>query len=205
MKKTEFYAKHNSKILSVISKKKIGIIGAGGIGSNAAVSLARAGVGHLVIADFDIIQPSNLNRQYYFLDQIEKPKVFALEKNLKKINPFISYRMINSKINELNLAEFFFDVDLLIEAVDRADQKKMILESWIELYPNKPIVMASGIAGIGGNNMLHTRKIDNIYICGDEKTESDESNLPYAPKVAMVAAMQANLALEILLGAKNDR
>jgi len=205
MKKTEFYAKHNSKILSVISKKKIGIIGAGGIGSNAAVSLARAGVGHLVIADFDIIQPSNLNRQYYFLDQIEKPKVFALEKNLKKINPFISYRMINSKINELNLAEFFFDVDLLIEAVDRADQKKMILESWIELYPNKPIVMASGIAGIGGNNMLHTRKIDNIYICGDEKTESDESNLPYAPKVVMVAAMQANLALEILLGAKNDR
>ena len=205
MKKTEFYSKHNPKILSIISKKKIGIIGAGGIGSNAAVALARAGVGHLIIADFDIIQPSNLNRQYYFTDQIGKEKVFALKENLKRINPFILYTMVNNKINKLNLIKIFPDIDLLIEAVDKANQKKMILETWLEYYPDKPIIMASGIAGIGNNDIIHTRKIDNIYICGDEKTESNDKNLPYAPKVAIVAAMQANLALKILLEQKNDK
>ncbi len=197
--KEQFYKKHNPKIQKVLANKKVGIIGAGGIGSNVAVSLARSGIGKLIIADFDNVEITNLNRQYYFINQIGKSKTKALLENLSNINPFVEYEVFNTKINGENI-NLFKDCHILVEAVDKAETKAEILSAWQTLYPNKTIILTSGIAGIGNNSEITCDKIDDFtYICGDKKSKITLESLPYAPKVAIVANMIANLVLELLL------
>ncbi len=197
--KEQFYKKHNPKIQKVLANKKVGIIGAGGIGSNVAVSLARSGIGKLIIADFDNVEITNLNRQYYFINQIGKSKTKALLENLNNINPFVEYEVFNTKINGENI-NLFKDCHILVEAVDKAETKAEILSAWQTLYPNKTIILTSGIAGIGNNSEITCDKIDDFtYICGDKKSKITLESPPYAPKVAIVANMIANLVLELLL------
>lgn len=200
-----FFSQRDLKILDILTRSTIGIAGAGGLGSTAAVTLARAGVGKLIIADFDIIEASNLNRQQYFLDQIGKPKVEALIENLKKMNPYSTYEGCQVELNKENVPEVFAEAEILIEAFDRAEMKQMLIESWLSRYPDRPIIVASGLAGIGANEKLHTRRLGNLYICGDEETECDECIAPMAPRVAVVANMQANLAVELLMNKKAVR
>lgn len=195
----QFFSKHDPKILSILRNSVVGIAGAGGLGSNVAFSLARAGIGTLIIADFDKIEPSNLNRHQYFIEQIGRSKVEALLENLKKINPFSKYEIHNLEINDDNISEIFADAEILVEAFDMAEMKKMLIESWVSQFPKRPIIAASGLAGFGKNEKLHTRKIGNLYICGDEDTEVEEGISPMAPRVGIVANMQANLVLELLL------
>jgi sulfur carrier protein ThiS adenylyltransferase len=195
----QFFSKHDPKILPVIRNSVVGIAGAGGLGSSVAVSLARVGVGTLIIADFDKIEPPDLNRQQYFVDQIGKLKVDALLENLKRINPFSDYKIHNVRISDDNVSEIFGDADVLVEAFDEAEMKKMLIESWICRFPKKPIVVASGLAGFGKNDLIHIRKIGTLYICGDEESEVKIGTSPMAPRVYIVANMQANLVLELLL------
>lgn len=195
----QFFSKHDPKILSILRNSVVGIAGAGGLGSNVAFSLARAGIGTLIIADFDKIEPSNLNRHQYFIEQIGRSKVEALLENLRKINPFSKYEIHNLEINDDNISEIFADAEILVEAFDMAEMKKMLIESWVSQFPKRPIIAASGLAGFGKNEKLHTRKIGNLYICGDEDTEVEEGISPMAPRVGIVANMQANLVLELLL------
>jgi len=195
----QFFSKHDPKILSILRNSVVGIAGAGGLGSNVAFSLARAGIGTLIIADFDKIEPSNLNRHQYFIEQIGRSKVEALLENLRKINPFSKYEIHNLEINDDNISEIFADAEILVEAFDMAEMKKMLIESWISQFPKRPIIAASGLAGFGKNEKLHTRKIGSLYICGDEDTEVEEGISPMAPRVGIVANMQANLVLELLL------
>jgi len=195
----QFFSKHDPKILSILRNSVVGIAGAGGLGSNVAFSLARAGIGTLIIADFDKIEPSNLNRHQYFIEQIGRSKVEALLENLRKINPFSKYEIHNLEINDDNISEIFDDAEILVEAFDMAGMKKMLIESWISQFPKRPIIAASGLAGFGKNEKLHTRKIGSLYICGDEDTEVEEGISPMAPRVGIVANMQANLVLELLL------
>jgi len=197
--KKKFFSKHDPKILPIIRKATVGIAGVGGLGSNVAVSLARVGIGKLIIADFDTIEASNLNRQQYFIEQIGKPKVIALLENLKKINPFSEYQIHHIKLNEKNIPIIFKDVDILVEAFDKAEMKKMLIETWLSEFPEKPIIAASGLSGYGMNELIHTKKLDNLYICGDEITKLKNNISPMAPRVGIVANMQANLVLEMLL------
>jgi len=176
-----------------------GIAGAGGLGSNCAVALARSGIGKLIIADFDTVSESNLNRQYYFYNQIGQIKVFALKNNLEHINPNVKIEIHNVKIDEDNLTHIFANCDIIVEAFDKADEKQMLIETVLTEFPDKPVISGLGMAGFGETNSLHSRKIDNLYICGDEKSEISEENPPLAPRVGIVANMQANLVLEILL------
>lgn len=194
-----FFSKHDPNILPTLRKSVVGIAGAGGLGSNVAFALARAGIGKLIIADFDRIEPPDLNRQQYFVEQIGEIKVEALLKSLKRINPFSNYEIYHVKIDEKNISDIFANVDILVEAFDEAEMKKMIIECWISKFPRKPIIVASGLAGFGKNEKLHTRKIGNLYICGDEETEPEEGISPMAPRVGIVANMQANLVLELLI------
>jgi sulfur carrier protein ThiS adenylyltransferase len=198
----QLFAKHDLKVLAVLSRSVVGVAGAGGIGSNAAVTLARLGIGKLIIADFDIIEPSDLNRQQYFIEQIGRPKVEALVENLKKINPFSHYESHNVRIGPNNVATVFSQADILVEAFDQAEMKQMLIETWLSLFPDRPIIAASGLAGLGKNRKLHQRKLGNLYICGDEETECEECISPMAPRVAIVANMQANLVLELLMKIK---
>jgi len=200
-----YFAKRDLLVLSILKESTVGIAGAGGLGSNAAMLLARAGVGQLIIADFDVVEPSDLNRQFYFLDQIGLPKVVALEQNLKKLNPYSIYEMHHIRITPDNVKEIFSRADLLIEAFDRAEEKQMLIEQWLTHFPRKPIIAASGLAGYGGNNKLRQRKLGNLYICGDQATECDECTAPMAPRVTVVAAMQANLAIELLVKIKGKK
>ena len=198
----DFFLKRDLEVLSCLAAGIVGIAGAGGLGSNVAATLARAGVGKLIIADFDKVEPSDLGRQYYFIDQIGRPKVEALLENLKKINPFSAYEIRQVRIERDNVKPIFGSADILVEAFDDAGQKQMLIESWLFHFPRKPVIAASGLAGYGNNNRLRQRKLGNLYICGDEVSECDECTAPMAPRVAVVANMQANLAVELLVKAK---
>lgn len=177
----------------------IGIAGCGGLGSNCAVALARAGVGRLVIADFDVVTAENLDRQYYFLDQVGQKKVQALHETLLRINPDIAVEAHELRLGPGEIAHVFRNCRVIIEAFDRAEMKRMIIETVMEHFPDKFIVVGSGLAGYGGNNELRTRRLGNLFICGDETSEVSPELPPLAPRVAAVAALQANQALEIVM------
>jgi sulfur carrier protein ThiS adenylyltransferase len=195
----EFFSCREPDVLAVLRKSSVGIAGAGGLGSNVAVSLARAGIGRLVIADFDKVEPSNLNRQQYTIDQVGERKVEALRDNLLAINPYSLYEIHDARVNRRNAARIFARVDVLVEAFDQAEAKEMLIETGLARFPGRPIVAASGLAGYGMNRKLRTRRLGNLYICGDEESQSPKGISPMAPRVALVAAMQANLVVELLI------
>ena len=194
----QFFSRHDSELLGILRKSVVAIAGAGGLGSNAAVSLARAGVGKLIIADMDRVYPSNLNRQYYFLEQIGRLKVEALLENLKKINPFSQYEVHPVRVTAKNLRKLFSEAEIMVEAFDLASEKSMLINTWLSLFPDRPIIAASGISGFGKNNKLRTRRLGKLYLCGDEESEPGEKISPMAPRVGIVANMEANLVIELL-------
>lgn len=200
--KAAMFSGHDPEVLAVLQSSVVAVAGAGGLGSNAAVCLARAGVGRLIIADFDAIEPSNLNRQYYFVDQIGEKKVRALRDNLTRINPFGVYDIHDIKVTPSRVGPLFGRADILIEAFDRAEAKQMLIETWLRLHPEKPVIAASGLAGYGKNRKLRTRRLGTLYVCGDEESECAPGVSPMAPRVAAVAALQANLAVELLMKAR---
>ena len=195
----DYFARRDRTVLEALRQSTVGVAGAGGLGSSVAVSLARAGVGRLVIADFDRIEPSNLNRQQYTIDQVGRVKVEALKENLLRINPFSVYEIHAVRITRKNAADVFRSVDVLVEAFDRAEAKEMLIETCLRRYPGRPIVAASGLAGYGKNRALHTRRLGNLFICGDEDSQSPKGISPMAPRVGIVANMQANLVVELLV------
>lgn len=198
------FSRHDAKVLAVLRAATVGIAGAGGLGSNAAISLARAGVGRLILADFDRIEPSNLNRQQYTVKQIGLCKVKALRANLKLIAPFTIISAHDIKINQGSVEKVFGGADILIEAFDKADQKGMLINAWLQLHHDRPIIAASGLSGYGKNSRLKTRRMGNLYICGDGVSEPAPGVSPMAPRVAIVANMQANLAVELLMKIRRD-
>ena len=187
------------EIKAKLKNYTVGIAGAGGLGSNCAVALARVGIGKIIISDFDVISESNLNRQYFFNFQIGNKKVVALKENIRRIDPEINVEIHDIKLNETNIVSIYKDCDVIVEAFDLAEMKKMLIETCISDLPNTPIVIGLGMAGWGDNNSIKFRKSENIYICGDEKSEISVKNPPLAPRVGIVANMQANTVLEILL------
>lgn len=187
----------------LLQKSCVGIAGCGGLGSNAAVALTRAGIGKLILADFDIVEESNLNRQHFFLTDVGRPKVEALAGHLANINPRIELDLHQVRITPDNVLELFSDADLLIEAFDIAENKKWLIEVWSRAFPQKPIVAASGVGGYGRTERLRVVHTGNIHFCGDFETDMC-AGLSSA-RVGIVANMQANLAIEILVErAKND-
>lgn len=197
-----YFACRDPKVLDALRRGAVGIAGAGGLGSNVAVSLARAGVGRLVIADFDRIEPSNLNRQQFFVEQVGRLKVEALRENLRRINPFAAYEIHPVRLDRRNIPRIFGNVDILVEAFDTAEAKQMLIETWLGRFPDRPIVAASGLAGFGKNRKLKSRRLGNLHICGDEESQCPPGISPMAPRVALVANMQANLVVELLAGIK---
>lgn len=178
----------------------VGIAGAGGLGSNVAMHLTRVGIGKLIVADFDVVQESNLNRQFYFRHQLGAKKVEALKTNLLAINPELNIVIHSIKLDSLSIKEIFSDVDIMVEAFDRAEMKEVIAEVFQTEYPNIPLVMGNGMAGWGKSNEMRVNRFGNLYICGDGVSEIADELPPLSPRVGICAAMQANVALEILLG-----
>lgn len=192
------------KQLNKIQSQIIGIAGAGGLGSNCAFNLVRSGFKNFYIYDFDKVDYSNLNRQFYFLEQIGLPKVEALAVNLKKINPDIELFTQEITINESNILSLFKKCSIIVEAFDKAESKKMIAESFYDT--TKIVVSASGLAGYGNSDDIVTRKInDNFYLIGDMESECGDDLFPYSPRVNVAAAKQADIILKLTLDDNNDR
>ncbi len=192
-----------SEIKTHLSKFRVGIAGAGGLGSNCAVALARSGVGTLVISDFDIVEEPNLNRQYYFTDQVGLMKTDALKDNIARINPDVHVIIHQKRLEKENITEIFSGCDVIVEAFDRSDMKEMLIETIQLKMPGTPVIVGSGMAGWGKTGDINCRKIDEtLYVCGDETSEASENLPPMAPRVGVVANMQANLVLEILMDIK---
>lgn len=192
-----------SEISAHLSKFRIGIAGAGGLGSNCAVALARSGIGTLVLSDFDVIEEANLNRQYYFTDQVGMMKTIALKENISRINPDVFVIIHQKKLNRVNIPEIFSGCHVIVEAFDESDMKEMLIETVQIKMAGTPLVIGSGMAGWGKSDTIRCRKIDDtLYVCGDEYTEVSDDIPPMAPRVGIVANMQANTVIEILMGMK---
>lgn len=194
-------SRHTPGVHETIRKSVVGIAGAGGLGSNIAVALTRIGVGRLIIVDFDLVEPSNLNRQQYFIDQIGQPKVVALRDILQRINPLVEVQAIVEKITPDNITGLFDKVDVLAEAFDAADQKTMLISGFLSRVPDTPLVAASGLAGFGPSNTIITEQVArHLYIVGDGCSAAQPGQGLMAPRVGIAAHHQANAILRLLLG-----
>ncbi|MEI8206001.1 MAG: sulfur carrier protein ThiS adenylyltransferase ThiF [Kiritimatiellales bacterium] len=192
-------SRHTPGVHAKLKAATVGIAGLGGLGSAIAVALARVGVGKLIIADFDVVEPSNLNRQQYFVDQIGMLKTDALVSNLRKINPYVQVEAHTLKLTQDNILPMFGTVDVMIEAFDRADQKAMLLQAFTAQKPDVPFIGASGMAGFGSEETIGVKKMGrNIYIVGDLETAAQPGCGLMAPRVGIAAHMQANLALRLI-------
>jgi len=197
MKSKELFRKNVPGTTEILQKACIGIAGCGGLGSNAAVALVRAGVGKLILSDFDVVEESNLNRQYFFQADIGKYKVEALAHHLKSINPLVQCTLVNKQLCAADVPMTFKDADILIEAFDRAESKSWLLEAWSMAFPGRHIVCASGLSGIGNTEALKVRHAGTLHIVGDG--ESELSMGLCSARVAIAANMQANVAIELLI------
>ena len=193
--------RHGANIQALLSQGNIAIAGLGGLGSNIAYSLARIGVGHLHLIDFDVVDITNLNRQQYFIQHIGMYKTDALKSLLLQINPYLDIRTDCVKVTEENLADLFRENDIICEAFDNPEAKAMLVNGILEHFPEKKLVSASGMAGYGSSNTIRTRRITkNFYLCGDRITEPSPGNGLMAPRVAICAAHEANMITRLILG-----
>jgi len=181
---------------------RVGIAGAGGLGSNVAGHLVRSGIRRLTIADFDRVMPSNLNRQFYFQDQVGLKKVAALKINLLRINPDLDVEAVDIRLAEGNIHRVFSDCSLIVEALDQATEKKMMAEHF--MAGRRPLICASGIGGWGDSDRIRIRRIrDRFCVVGDGRTEVSTTVPPTSAIVGIAAAKQADAVIEFILG-KND-
>ena len=195
-------ASRNSPELNLaLSKAVIGVAGLGGLGSNIALSLARVGVKKLVLADFDVVEPSNLNRQQYFVRHIGLKKTQALKELINDVNPFVEVETHDIFLDEKNVASVFGECEILCEAFDNVAGKAMILNEAGASLKEKKIIGASGMAGCFSSNLIKTIKFaKNVYLCGDLTNEAKIGQGLMAPRVAVCANHEANLAIRLLMG-----
>ena len=179
---------------------RVAVVGLGGLGSNIAILLARMGISHLHLIDFDEVDVSNLHRQQYFVEQVGLRKTEALASTLRKINPYINLKLSCVKLDENNLAELLKDEVIICEAVDKGETKALLVNEVLGSFTDKVMVAASGMAGLGEGNLIQARRISkNLYLCGDGVSDCNDESL-YAARVALCAAQQAHLVQRIILG-----
>lgn len=192
--------RHSEKIQKKLDKARVAIAGLGGLGSNVAFALARIGVGHLHLIDFDQVDITNLNRQQYFIKHVGMYKTEALAQELKEINPYLHVVTDCVRVSEENLERLFAEEQIICEAFDVPEAKALLVNGIMEKYPDKILVAASGMAGYGNSNEIKTRKItEHFYLCGDEHTEPKARMGLMAPRVGICAAHEANLITELII------
>lgn len=196
--RAEIFARNPRGVSEILSRARVCILGAGGLGSNVAIMLSRAGVGEFFIIDFDIVEPSNLNRQHYALKHLGSPKIEALKEQILGINPYAKVQICGEKITSENVREILRNEKIICECFDGAENKAMIANLSAE-YKDKIFICASGMAGLGEANSIQTRKFGaNLYICGDGK--SDMSAGLVSSRVVTCAAHQANAVIMAIFG-----
>ncbi len=191
--------RHGKELQQAFSSAMVAVCGLGGLGSNIAIALARAGIGKLILIDFDRVDITNLHRQQYKADQIGMYKTVALAENLKEIAPYISLEIHTERITEDNVLTFLKDADIICEAFDDAECKAMLTEIVLTEMRDKYLVAASGMAGLYDANRIKTRKVTSrFYLCGDEESDVADGLGLVSSRVMVCAAHQAHTVLRIL-------
>ena len=191
--------RHGAELQKKLTAASVAVCGLGGLGSNIAIALARAGVGRLHIIDFDRVDISNLNRQQYYLEQLGLYKAEALYDTLSRIAPYCGIRRESVKLTEENIPELLADADIICEAFDAADQKAMLVNTVLEKMPEKYLVSGSGMAGIAPSNTISTRRVTKrFYLCGDGVSDVADGMGLVASRVLVCAGHQAHAVIRII-------
>lgn len=193
--------RHGEDLQNKISAARVAVCGLGGLGSNIAIALARAGVGHLHLIDFDRVDLTNLNRQQYAVGQLGQYKTDALRETLALISPYCDVTCDTIKVTEETLPDLLRNEDYICEAFDRAEAKAMLVSGVLEHFPEKYLVAASGLAGLGSANTIQTRRVSRrFYLCGDGTSDSSVGLGLVASRVLVCAAHEANMILRLIAG-----
>ena len=193
--------RHGEERQNTFLNATVAICGLGGLGSNIATALTRAGIGKLILIDFDKVDITNLNRQQYKMSQLGRPKTeFCLE-SLSYISPYTEIEIHTVKLTEENIPELLWEADIICEAFDKADQKAMLVNTVLETFPDKYMLSGTGMAGFGSANTIQSRKVfGKFYLCGDEKSDVNDGIGLVASRVMVCAAHEAHMVLRILSG-----
>lgn len=193
--------RHGEELQNKISAARVAVCGLGGLGSNIAIALARAGVGHLHLIDFDRVDLTNLNRQQYAVGQLGQYKTDALRETLSLISPYCDVTCDTIQVTEENLPDLLKAEDYICEAFDRAEAKAMLVSGVLEHFPEKYLVAGSGLAGLGSANTIQTRRVSQrFYLCGDGTSDSSVGLGLVASRVLVCAAHEANMILRLIAG-----
>lgn len=193
--------RHGAARQEKFSRGRVAICGLGGLGSRVAELLTRAGVGYLRLIDFDRLEATNLNRQWYFMEQLGRYKAEALADNLRRITPYAELDVHTVRITEDNLASLLADVDVIVEAFDNATCKAMLVNGVREQFPRCHLVAASGMAGFASANAMRVRRLsENFYLCGDGRSATDAGDGLYGARVNICSAQEALVVLQLLAG-----
>ncbi|MCI7611899.1 MAG: sulfur carrier protein ThiS adenylyltransferase ThiF [Selenomonadaceae bacterium] len=193
--------RHGAARQEKFSRGRVAICGLGGLGSRVAELLTRAGVGYLRLIDFDRVEATNLNRQWYFMEQLGRYKAEALAENLRRITPYVELDVHTVRITEDNLARLLADVDVIVEAFDNATCKAMLVNGVREQFPRCPLVAASGMAGFASANAMRVRRLsEHFYLCGDGSSDAGAGDGLYGARVNICSAQEAFVVLQLLAG-----
>ena len=191
--------RHGIEFQKKISSTTVAVCGLGGLGSNIAIALVRAGIGKLILIDFDKVDITNLHRQQYKANQIGMGKTEALQDNLKEINPYIETEIHTIRLDENNAMSMLSDADVICEAFDNPECKAMLINLVLDKMPDKYIVATSGMAGLDSANLIKTRKVSKwFYLCGDEVSDVKDGIGLVSSRVMLCAAHQAHTVLRII-------
>lgn len=191
--------KHGEDVQKKLSAATVAICGLGGLGSNIAVSLTRAGIGKLILIDFDRVDISNLQRQQYRMDQIGEYKTSALSENLTLINPYTELCAHTVRVTEDNMEELLREADIVCEAFDKAEAKAMLTNYVLENMPDKYLVAGSGMAGFDSANLVKTRRVaKRFYLCGDGVSDVNDNIGLVSSRVMLCAAHEAHAIIRII-------
>lgn len=191
--------------LQKLKSSTVAVLGLGGLGSNVSVSLARAGVGKLILADFDKVDITNLNRQQYKASQLGIPKTEAIFENLKEIAPYLEIKTYEERITEENIERICKDADIICEAFDNPEAKAMLVNHVLENMSDKYLVAASGMAGFDSTNLIKTRKLSSkFFICGDGISDVNDGIGLVSSRVMACAAHEAHMIVRIIIGEDNE-
>ena len=195
-----FDARFPDEMREKLRGAKVAVAGLGGLGSNIAVMLARSGIGHLFLVDFDVVDVTNLNRQMYFISHLGLPKTEALPQILYQINPYLTCESVRIKVMPENVRELFKEYPIVCEAFDKPDQKAMLVRELLMQCPETIVVSGNGMAGYGDTNDICTsQKMRHLYVCGDQKTDVGGGIGLMAPRVAACAAHEANKVIQLIM------
>ena len=193
--------RHGAELQAKFQNAKVAVLGIGGLGSNIAIALARAGVGYLHLIDFDKVDITNLNRQQYFVHQLGQYKTEALSETLKQIAPYCQVKTTTIKVTKDDIKELLKNEDIICEAFDSAEAKAMLVEGVLEQFPEKYVVSGSGMAGLSSANTIKTRKVlSHFYLCGDEVSDIKDGLGLFSSRVMVCATQEANMVLRIIAG-----